>query len=320
MKNFYDKFYNEMKHNAYFAKMELKKVEVPKNNHMAQTVTVLRPGEAIAPTIYPEQFFQEYMQGTSVTRIVQNLADTMQRNSVKQYASSAEAYLSFIKKENLRAAVVNYENNKEWLKDVPHERLLDLAVFAKVDMGEPGMSMKFNNWLLSRIQMTKEEVLAAAIENTKLSSLFIPATAMIERILIKNGMAAEDAAESAKILTSERGSFPFFILTNDTECDGAAVIASSDVLKKVYEQMGGDYYIVPTSIHEALVFSKESSDVTVAEMQRTLRETNQEDVDLEERLSDEVYEYDGLQLKLAGDNNLERDAEAMEPMPHRHSR
>lgn len=55
-------------------------------------------------------------------------------------------------------------------------------------------------------------------------------------------------------------------------------------------------------------------------MQRTLRETNQEDVDLEERLSDEVYEYDGLQLKLAGDNNLERDAEAMEPMPHRHSR
>ena len=25
MKNFYDKFYNEMKHNAYFAKMELKK-------------------------------------------------------------------------------------------------------------------------------------------------------------------------------------------------------------------------------------------------------------------------------------------------------
>ena len=204
--------------------------------------------------------------------------------------------------------MVNYENNKEWLKDVPHERLLDLAVFAKVDMGEPGMSMKFNNWLLSRIQMTKEEVLATAIENTKLSSLF------------KNGMAAEDAAESAKILTSERGSFPFFILTNDTECDGAAVIASSDVLKKVYEQMGGDYYIVPTSIHEALVFSKESSDVTVAEMQRTLRETNQEDVDLEERLSDEVYEYDGLQLKLAGDNNLERDAEAMEPMPHRHSR
>lgn len=55
-------------------------------------------------------------------------------------------------------------------------------------------------------------------------------------------------------------------------------------------------------------------------MQRTLRETNQEDVDLEERLSDEVYEYDGLQLKLAGDNNLERDAEAMEPMPHRHSK
>ena len=159
MKNFYDEFYNEMKHNAYFAKMELKKVEVPKNNHMAQAVTVLRPGEAIAPTIYPEQFFQEYMQGTSVTRIVQNLADTMQRNSVKQYASSAEAYLSFIKKENLRSAVVNYENNKEWLKDVPHERFLDLAVFAKVDMGEPGMSMKFNNWLLSRIQMTKEEVL-----------------------------------------------------------------------------------------------------------------------------------------------------------------
>lgn len=108
MKNFYDEFYNEMKRNAYFAKMELKKVEVPKNNRMGKAIAVLRPGEAIAPTIYPSDFFQEYMQGTSITRIVQNLADTMQRNSVKQYASSAEAYLSFVKKENLRAAVVNY--------------------------------------------------------------------------------------------------------------------------------------------------------------------------------------------------------------------
>ena len=84
MKNFYDEFYNEMKHNAYFAKMELKKVEVPKNNHMAQAVTVLRPGEAIAPTIYPEQFFQEYMQGTSLFHSIR-----LQRFSCKESETTA---------------------------------------------------------------------------------------------------------------------------------------------------------------------------------------------------------------------------------------
>ena len=56
--------------------------------------------------------------------------------------------------------------------------------------------------------------------------------------------------------------------------------------------MEGDYYILPSSVHEVLVLSKEA-DITPAVLRDMVVEVNQGLVPLEERLGDEIYEFQG---------------------------
>ena len=47
-----------------------------------------------------------------------------------------------------------------------------------------------------------------------------------------------------------------FILTSKMKINGATVIFSEEVRQKVGKQIGGDYYLLPSSIHEWVVIPK----------------------------------------------------------------
>ena len=64
------------------------------------------------------------------------------------------------------------------------------------------------------------------------------------------------------------------------------------VLEEVHRKMEGDYYILPSSVHEVLVLSKESG-FTPVELRKMVMEVNREQVIPEERLGNEVYEFQG---------------------------
>lgn len=69
---------------------------------------------------------------------------------------------------------------------------------------------------------------------------------------------------------------PMFILSNRDAVYGASAILFKDILDKVYELIGGDYYIVPSSVHEVLIIpmdntiSKEYINLMIQEVNETL--------------------------------------------------
>lgn len=48
-------------------------------------------------------------------------------------------------------------------------------------------------------------------------------------------------------------SWSMHILTNERGCYGAGMILNPDIQKLVSDQMKGDYYVLPSSIHEVLI-------------------------------------------------------------------
>ena len=64
------------------------------------------------------------------------------------------------------------------------------------------------------------------------------------------------------------------------------------MLEDVHKKMEGDYYILPSSLHEVLILSKEVG-FTPAELRKMVVEVNREQVDPEERLGNDVYEFQG---------------------------
>ena len=142
----------------------MEKAAIPKNNEIRQGIIIHFGDNPAAPTIYPERYRKTVEIGIPVLSIAKSAyeiaaeeAERIRREWIQFPFNQEQA------ESHLRCAVVGYENNKEMLKNLPYERLADLAVYARWDYGNA--SAVLTNEALSHLQMTKEEVLAIGKRN-----------------------------------------------------------------------------------------------------------------------------------------------------------
>ena len=110
-----------------------------------------------------------------------------------------------------------------------------------------------------------------------------------------------------------------FVLTNDTKVNGAAAILNDDIRQEIAEKVG-DFYMLPSSIHETLIIPKEAG-MEFKELEQMVQEVNQTQVAPGERLSDHVYEYDAKEHELfRSDRAEERAKHKEEKRDNRHER
>ena len=110
-----------------------------------------------------------------------------------------------------------------------------------------------------------------------------------------------------------------FVLTNDTKVNGAAAILNDDIRQEIAEKVG-DFYMLPSSIHETLIIPKDAG-MEFKELEQMVQEVNQKQVAPGERLSDHVYEYDAKEHELfRSDRAEERVKQKEEKRDNRHER
>lgn len=85
---------------------------------------------------------------------------------------------------------------------------------------------------------------------------------------------------------------PMFCLTNDSRMNGAGLILHDDVRKQIGEFVEGDFFILPSSIHETLILPDNGSFDGIA-LKAIVQEINETQVAPEDRLSDKVQFCDG---------------------------
>ena len=83
---------------------------------------------------------------------------------------------------------------------------------------------------------------------------------------------------------------PFYILSNRQKVHGASIIFNKSLMAKIAEKLG-KYYILPSSIHEVLIVPA-TLGRNAKELAEIVRNVNAESVPPQERLSDNIYEFD----------------------------
>lgn len=84
---------------------------------------------------------------------------------------------------------------------------------------------------------------------------------------------------------------PVFVTTVPDAINGAGVIAYPDFMEQVVAKLGGDFFDLPSSIHE-IILLPDDGQVKAAELKTMVMEINEAEVRPEDRLSDNVYHYD----------------------------
>ena len=88
----------------------------------------------------------------------------------------------------------------------------------------------------------------------------------------------------------EDNMMPMFVATNSKKVNGAGVILYDGLLRTFAEKIGGDFYILPSSVHE-VIFVPANGDMDERYLIQMVKEVNATEVSPDEVLSDNVYMY-----------------------------
>lgn len=82
-----------------------------------------------------------------------------------------------------------------------------------------------------------------------------------------------------------------FVVTNESRCKGAGVIGYPDIFNEISDKLGGDFFVLPSSIHEFLVVV-DNGDFKSGDLEDMVKDVNSGYVKPEEVLTDHAYHYD----------------------------
>ena len=171
--------------------------------------------------------------------------------------------------------------NEEWLKDVPHKKIEDLALIYRLDSvsnDEPFQKttrVTVTNEIVENLGMSDRQFMERA-------DSVIPENdpPVLKNLMDVLGISGGDDAASQII-----------VATNSTSREGAGVIHYQGVLDKAAELLQGDFMVLPSSIHEVLLL-KDDGRMTVEDLKEMVHSVNNDVVDPLDQLSDQVYHYD----------------------------
>ncbi|MCD7955255.1 MAG: DUF5688 family protein [Lachnospiraceae bacterium] len=217
-------------------------------------------------------------------------------------------------RENLTVELVGREQNREILAGIPHRDMEDMALIYRVTTSshEAGdASVVVTNELLEAYGITPEQLHQYALENAAEKQPFMIVTmeSMMNRLM---GLSEQDSGLPAE---QEAGAPPgFYIATTLSGVNGAAVIAYPDFMDEATKKLQGDFFILPSSIHEVLLL-KDDGAFGYRELEDIVADVNAQVVSPEEKLTDKVYHYDCVDRVFELADKFEQRKQAREEQP-----
>ena len=281
--------------------------DVTKNNDQQLSGLMIRTEDNnIAPNIYLEQFYEQYTDGRDMENILQNIADIRVSHEMEQGFDISKITDFDQVKDHIICKLVNAEMNQDYLVDKPFTPVEDLAVIYAIDLGgnESGhMTAPITNNLLQQYGITEQELHDIAIHNLAESQIeFKTMRDVLVDMMFPEGIQEGDPR--AFMLPPEEEKPSMYVLSNSDKLNGAAAILDSKTMEDISEKLGGDFIVLPSSIHEVIVLPV-NEDMDRQTLEAMVQDVNAGQVAPEERLSDHVYMYDSQAKELVRADKME---------------
>lgn len=258
-----------------------------KNNGIIMDALIIKEKDVkVSPTIYLEPYYKLYKSGEPFGDVIETLTNSYIEHSNQHI--DVDCFYDFDKiKENIAFKLIHYESNKQLLDDVPYKRWNDLAlvyiyVLKESDIGSATILIHNNH--LQIWNTTEEELYKCATNNTP---LIMPEELKTMNQILGESLGKQIFDEEEQWELSEA----MYVLSNKSRIFGATALLYSQKLKELSVKHDCGLYILPSSIHEVILMPTDKCSDTMF-MRQMVIEVNANEVDAQERLSDNVYYYD----------------------------
>ncbi|MCI9279096.1 MAG: hypothetical protein HFH90_15675 [Lachnospiraceae bacterium] len=231
-----------------------------------------------------EGYFAAVENGTPYQEVIGQIAEEAEESYRDRPVVRPEDYRDYEKmKPSLMVQLVGQEGNEAMLEKIPYQDMVDMAVVYWLDFGmteEGRATALITNGLLESYGISQEQLHRDAMEQAARKQPF--------EIKGMNEMLAELMGGDAPM---NIGRETMYVATNPSRMFGASVIAYPDFMEAAAEKMGGDFYVLPSSVHETILVPDDGKEMA-AGLRAMVQDVNEVEVDPKERLSNEAYHYD----------------------------
>lgn len=279
-----DRVKQELDQSSKTYTVELKKLQKTSGSYTGLLVKSTESNQGIS--IYLEDSYQDYRKGKTLECIVEEIVEASDRSGKAMDLDWLNDYS--IVKDRLFIRVSGLSSIGSLIKSVPNRIIEDLVLTAHIRMPSTECdlcSAIVTNDLLSMMGIDAEQLFKDAFASSvKLFPVdIIPFISELRNMIPKS---------EHSLLDNNEDQLPkMYLVTNKARVNGAAAFFYEGVMKKLEEITGGSYYVIPSSIHEVLIFSEEEFRKGPISEER-IHEINTNHVAWDEVLSDHLYFYD----------------------------
>lgn len=255
-----------------------------KNNGKERVgLTITDKNVNISPTIYLEEFYQHFQSGMSIQEVIESVENVYHKvkfehnwpiETVKDFA---------MMQSKIVFKLIHAKKNERLLQSMPYIAYLDFAIvfYILFEIDDSGIAtIPITHELMQLWDVSQDKIQQNAFQN---ASNLLPANFRPMQIVIDELMGTKRSEEECM-------EDLMYVLTNNIRSFGAACILYDGMLETIYKEIGENYYILPSSIHEMIIIP-ESNSPSKEHLNEMINEVNQTQVDEEELLSEYVYYY-----------------------------
>lgn len=274
-----------------------------KNNNITHTsILIGQKDREVTPSIHLESMYQHYKNGWGMEQAAGFVIQAWQAYQNQKPDLPISEFLDWREaKEKIYFRLFSARCNPHYIREGICRDFLDMVLVAYYHAGDTDsgiMGIRITKELAEKQwHISGEEICRMAEINSP--RLFPPQIKRLDSILLaylERGLGKGIVPQDIREVLEQN---PMYILQNEQRINGAAVMAYEGLLTRIYEKLGGGFYIIPSSIHELLLMP-DTKRINEEMVRKTIFQINREHVEPEERLSDSLYHYDGQKLSIIG--------------------
>lgn len=268
---------------------------IKENGRKIPALLIGRESDVLVPSILLEGAYNDYRSGKNLEACVKWIADLRVKSDNPECLSD----LRYVKdyeaiKDKLKIKLCDLELNRDWLKDKAYTLHGDFAAVYYVTICEneeqtfnmPIDELIMEEWKVTLKQLHEDALLSEGTEQALLFTLddyycfVMNGSGTIRNLLDGKTEWHPEIAETS-----------ILCLTNSSMRNGASMILQKNLMKRVGEIIGSDFYILPSSMHETLLVP-DIGIMDTSGLSQMVKEINENEVELCDKLSDKVQYYD----------------------------
>lgn len=272
-----------------------------KMNGVKKWAVTIHKDSNIAPTIYLDSFYNSYNSGEDFEGIVNSII-LMYRESAPSEDVDMSDFMKFdLIKDKVCFKLCNTAKNTEILEKIPSVPFYDLSVVFYVlvsnDLFGSGQIL-IRNEHLKLWKASVSDLMTCARKNTpsllniKLSNIID----VMKNILKKNSDIDKEGLPDLERISND--DCFMWVLSNEDGFNGAASILYPNAMDDIYDVVGRNFFVIPSSIHELIVVPDKEGvegddtwNYRCSQLLDMIHQVNDTEVPESDILSDNLYYY-----------------------------